>query len=49
VHSRTDDENSFDLNKGNPPSWTLKIEGRLLDVSSAIKGMMTHGYTHSFS
>ncbi|ORZ02526.1 SWI/SNF and RSC complex subunit Ssr3 [Syncephalastrum racemosum] len=26
-----DDENAFDLNSGNAPSWTLKIEGRLLD------------------
>ncbi|CAO3630626.1 unnamed protein product [Cunninghamella echinulata] len=31
INSRSDDENAFDLNKGNPPSWTLKIEGRLLD------------------
>ncbi|KAI7871021.1 SWI/SNF and RSC complex subunit Ssr3 [Spinellus fusiger] len=26
-----EDENAFDLNSGNAPSWTLKIEGRLLD------------------
>lgn len=29
-----EDENAFDLNNGNVPSWTLKIEGRLLDVRS---------------
>ncbi|KAF7721459.1 SWI/SNF complex component snf12 [Apophysomyces ossiformis] len=26
-----DEESAFDLNSGNAPSWTLKIEGRLLD------------------
>lgn len=30
-----EDENAFDLNNGNVPSWTLKIEGRLLDVRSS--------------
>ncbi|KAI8143117.1 hypothetical protein BJV82DRAFT_611421 [Fennellomyces sp. T-0311] len=30
AQQNADDEN-FDFNSGNPPSWTLKIEGRLLD------------------
>ncbi|OAD65597.1 hypothetical protein PHYBLDRAFT_153286 [Phycomyces blakesleeanus NRRL 1555(-)] len=30
-HQNTDDEHAFDLNSGNAPSWTLKVEGRLLD------------------
>ncbi|KAG2213649.1 hypothetical protein INT46_000824 [Mucor plumbeus] len=29
--STIEDENAFDLNNGTVPSWTLKIEGRLLD------------------
>ncbi|RCI06164.1 SWI SNF, matrix associated, actin dependent regulator of chromatin, sub d, member 1, partial [Rhizopus stolonifer] len=32
-----EDENAFDLNNGNVPSWTLKIEGRLLDPTSPEK------------
>lgn len=27
------DEDAIDLNGGSAPSWTLRIEGRLLDVS----------------
>ncbi|KAI9012498.1 SWI/SNF and RSC complex subunit Ssr3 [Phycomyces nitens] len=30
-HQNPEDETTFDLNSGNAPSWTLKIEGRLLD------------------
>ncbi|KAI9494431.1 hypothetical protein BDB00DRAFT_819141 [Zychaea mexicana] len=30
TQQNTEDEN-YDFNSGNPPSWTLKIEGRLLD------------------
>lgn len=30
--SQLDEANNFDLNNENAPSWTLKIEGRLLDV-----------------
>ncbi|KAG2197166.1 hypothetical protein INT47_009473 [Mucor saturninus] len=29
--SQIDEPNSFDLNNENAPSWTLKVEGRLLD------------------
>ena len=36
--STMEDENAFDLNNGNVPSWTLKIEGRLLDVRSNSTG-----------
>lgn len=35
--SQLDEANNFDLNNENAPSWTLKIEGRLLDVSSQVK------------
>lgn len=35
--STIEDENAFDLNNGTVPSWTLKIEGRLLDVRSVYK------------
>lgn len=35
--SQLDDTNNFDLNNENAPSWTLKIEGRLLDVSPSKK------------
>jgi hypothetical protein len=28
-----EDGNSFDLNNGNTPSWTLKIHGKLLEAS----------------
>lgn len=31
--SQIDEPNSFDLNNENAPSWTLKVEGRLLDVN----------------
>jgi chromatin remodeling complex protein RSC6 len=31
--SQMDEANNFDLNDDNAPSWTLKVEGRLLDVS----------------
>ena len=34
--NNNEDENNFDFNNGNPPSWTLKIEGRLLDVMCSI-------------
>lgn len=27
-----EDDNQYDLSNGNAPAWTLKIEGRLLDV-----------------
>ncbi|CAO3594867.1 unnamed protein product [Absidia cylindrospora] len=37
VNSGAEEENSFGLNKGNPPSWTLKIEGRLLDPAVPTK------------
>lgn len=30
---------NFEINDENAPSWTLKVEGRLLDVSSLIKSM----------
>ncbi|KAL0143418.1 hypothetical protein V8B55DRAFT_1477373 [Mucor lusitanicus] len=35
--STMEDENAFDLNNGNVPSWTLKIEGRLLDPADPAK------------
>ncbi|KAI8374667.1 SWI/SNF and RSC complex subunit Ssr3 [Radiomyces spectabilis] len=28
---QADEENAFEFNSGNAPSWTLKVEGRLLD------------------
>lgn len=31
---------SFELNDDNAPSWTLRIEGRLLDVSSWINAIV---------
>ncbi|KAI8364315.1 BAF60b [Choanephora cucurbitarum] len=30
-HQSPEDENTFDLNNGNVPTWTLKIEGQLLN------------------
>lgn len=30
------DEDAIDLSSGSAPSWTLRIEGRLLDVSTYI-------------
>lgn len=38
--STIEDENVFDLNNGNVPSWTLKIEGRLLDVRSIYRNFV---------
>lgn len=32
-NSEIDELNNFEVNTENAPSWTLKIEGRLLDVS----------------
>lgn len=33
-NSELDEINNFEVNNENAPSWTLKIEGRLLDVST---------------
>lgn len=30
------DDGTFDMNSGNAPSWTLKIDGKLLDVSRVL-------------
>jgi SWI/SNF-related matrix-associated actin-dependent regulator of chromatin subfamily D len=30
------DDDGLDLSSGSAPSWTLRLEGRLLDVSSPI-------------
>lgn len=30
--SQLEEANNFDLNDDNAPSWTLRVEGRLLDV-----------------
>lgn len=32
--ANAEDENAFDLNSGNAPLWTLKLEGQLLEVKT---------------
>lgn len=46
-NTEIDELNNFEVNTENAPSWTLKIEGRLLDVSHLDCCNLMETYLHS--